>query len=157
LDLLEVAAAALAGAQQRLAQPCRRVVIHDAGRTLAADDSPVHGMARVAVDVADAAILQVHADATAARTHIAGRVLHLLGDGRRRITHLDRTRETACPGGFRMCQIQLPPDPSGAKSTPLRQDQESGAANNSRLILSSGTKVARQARSNASAPVPRSA
>ena len=81
LDLLEVAAAALAGAQQRLAQPGRRVVVHDAGGALAADHATVHRVVRIAVDVADAAVLQVHTDAAAAGAHVAGGVLHLVGDG----------------------------------------------------------------------------
>src|SRR6185312_16399734 len=74
-DFAELALAALADAQQRLRKPRRRVVLHDAGRTLRADHAAVDRMLRVAVDVADAAVLEMHADAAAAGAHVAGRGL----------------------------------------------------------------------------------
>ena len=82
-DLLEVAGAALAHAQQRRSQPRRRVVLHDAGRALAAQHALVHGVVAVALDVADLAVLQVHADAAAAGAHVAGGGLDLVGRGHR--------------------------------------------------------------------------
>src|SRR5262245_57188159 len=84
-DLLEVAGAAFANAQQRRLQPRRRVVLHDAGRALAAQHTPVYGMIAVALDVADLAVLQEHADAAAAGTHVAGGCLDLVGGGARQV------------------------------------------------------------------------
>src|SRR6185369_9250987 len=52
---------------QRRAQPRRRSVRHDAGGAFAAQHALVDRMIAVAVDVADAAVLQMHADAAAAR------------------------------------------------------------------------------------------
>src|SRR3954447_10255341 len=40
-------------------------------------------MARITLDKADAAVLQVHFDAAAACAHVAGRVLDLIGNARR--------------------------------------------------------------------------
>ncbi len=77
----EFAGAARANPFQRRAQPRRRTVRHDAGRALAADHAAVDRMIAIAVDVADAAVLQVHADAAAARAHIAGGGLDLVGRG----------------------------------------------------------------------------
>src|SRR5258708_32077778 len=78
LDLLELAAAALADAQQRLLQPRRRVLLHDAGRALGAEHALVDRVVAVALDVADAAILEMDLDAAAAGAHVAGRVLDLI-------------------------------------------------------------------------------
>ena len=77
-DLLEIAGAALAHPQQRLGQPRRRVVVHDAGRALAAQHALVHRMGLVALDVANAAILQMHLDAATAGAHVAGGRLDLV-------------------------------------------------------------------------------
>ena len=82
-DLLELARAARADAQQRRPQPRRRVVLHDPGRALAAQHALVDGVVAVAVDVADPPVLQVHADAAAAGAHVAGRGLDLVGGGHR--------------------------------------------------------------------------
>src|SRR5262249_20148479 len=73
--------AARTRAQERLAQPRRRVVLHDPGRALGAQHAAVHGMTLVALDVADRAVAQAHLDAAAAGTHVAGRILNLVGDG----------------------------------------------------------------------------
>ena len=78
-DLLEVAGAALAHAQQRALQAGWRVVLHDAGRALAAQHALVDGMVAVALDVADLAVLEEHADAAAAGAHVAGGGLDLVG------------------------------------------------------------------------------
>ena len=78
-DLLELARAARAHAQQRRPQARRRIVLHDAGRALAAQHALVHGMVAVALDVADLAVLQVHANAAAAGAHVAGGGLDLVG------------------------------------------------------------------------------
>ena len=97
LDLAEIAGAAFAGAQQRLGQAGRGVVVHDAGRALAAQHAVVHRVVGVALDVADAAVLQVDPDAAAAGAHVAGGGLHAVGDRRRRVDVLHRTRVTAGP------------------------------------------------------------
>ena len=86
-DLDEFALAALADALQRLAQARRRIVLHDAGRALAAQDALVDRMVLVALDVADLAVLHVHLDAAAAGAHVTGRVFHLVGDFRRKLDH----------------------------------------------------------------------
>src|SRR6266403_2408766 len=53
LDLAELARATLADAEQRLAQPRRRIMLHDPGRALATDDAMIDRMARVTLDEAD--------------------------------------------------------------------------------------------------------
>ena len=78
-DLAEVARAARADAQQRRLQARRRIVLHDAGRALAAQHALVHGVVAVALDVADLAVLEEHADAAAAGAHVAGGGLDLVG------------------------------------------------------------------------------
>ncbi len=78
-NFLELARAARADPQQRLPQPRRRIVLHDAGRALAAQHALVHRVIAVAVDVADLAVLQVHANAAAAGAHVAGGGLDLVG------------------------------------------------------------------------------
>ena len=81
-DLAKLAGAALAHAQQGFAQARRRVMLLDAGRTLGTDHAAVDRMLRIAVDVADLAVLQVHADATPARAHVARGGLDLVAGGR---------------------------------------------------------------------------
>ena len=73
-DRLELARAALGArlAAQRLGQARRRILLHDAGRTLGADHALVQRMVGVAVDVAHLAVAQMHADAAAAGAHVAG-------------------------------------------------------------------------------------
>ena len=78
LDFPELARAALADPQQRLRQAPRRIMLHDAGGTLAADDALVHWVVRIAVDIGDAAVLQLNPDATAAGAHVAGGGLHFV-------------------------------------------------------------------------------
>ncbi len=76
LDLFEVARAAFGArlAPQRLGQARRRILFHRAGRALRADHALVQRVRRVAVDVADLAVAQVHANAAAAGAHVAGGV-----------------------------------------------------------------------------------
>ncbi len=82
-DLTEGAGAAFADPQQRLAQPRRAVVLHDAGGTLAADHAAVDRVVGVALDVADLTILYVDVDAATAGAHVAGGLADLIGhDGR---------------------------------------------------------------------------
>ncbi len=88
LDLLELSGAALAHALQRLAQPRRRIVRHDAGGALGAQHALVHRVIAVALDVADAAVLQMHLDAAAAGAHVAGRGGDLVVHHRRQIDRL---------------------------------------------------------------------
>ncbi len=55
-DLAELAGAALAHPQQRLPQPRRAVMLHDAGAALAAEHAAIDRMVAVALDVADLAV-----------------------------------------------------------------------------------------------------
>src|SRR6185312_3439314 len=82
LDLAKFAFAALARAQERLLQPRRRIVLHDAGRTLGAKHAAVHRMAAVAFDVTDRAVAQADFDAAAAGTHITSGIFDLVRDRR---------------------------------------------------------------------------
>jgi hypothetical protein len=50
-------------------------MLHDAGRTLGAQHTAVHGMIGIALDVAQLAITQMHLDAAAAGAHVTGGVL----------------------------------------------------------------------------------
>ena len=72
-DRLELAGAALGTCTplERLGQPGRRRLLHDAAGPLGADHPLVERMFRVAVDIAYRAIAQVHPDAAAAGTHVA--------------------------------------------------------------------------------------
>jgi len=72
-DLAEFAGAARADAQQRAAQPRRRVLRHDAGGALGAEHAAIDRMFGIAVDIADAAVAHMHANAATAGAHIAGR------------------------------------------------------------------------------------
>src|SRR5258705_480460 len=63
LDLAEFSAAARTGANEGLAQPRRRVVLHDTGGALGAEHAPVDGMAAIALDVADCAPAEADLDA----------------------------------------------------------------------------------------------
>src|ERR1700733_9286335 len=56
--------------------------MHDPGRALAADHAVVYRMRLVALDVADAAVLQMYLDAATAGAHVAGRVFDLVRDHR---------------------------------------------------------------------------
>ena len=85
-NLLELARAARPNPQQRLPQPRGRVVLHDAGRALAAQHALVDRMIAVAVDVADLAVLQVHPNAATAGAHVTGGGLDFVG-GRLRQRH----------------------------------------------------------------------
>ena len=78
LHLAELAGAARPHAHQRLGEACRRIVLHDAGRALAAQHALVDRVVAVALDVFDRAVLEVHLDAAAAGAHVAGRGLHLV-------------------------------------------------------------------------------
>jgi hypothetical protein len=93
LDLLEFAGAAFAGAKQRLAQLCRRILLHDAGGALAAQHTAVNGMILVALDIADATVLDVDFDPTPAGAHVTGRVLHFVGDDGRGVDDFSRSRQ----------------------------------------------------------------
>ena len=86
-DRLELAGAALAArlAQQRLRQPRRRHLLHDPRGALGADHARLIGWFGIAVDVAQLAVAQMHADAAAAGAHVAGGrldLVHRLGRGR---------------------------------------------------------------------------
>jgi hypothetical protein len=75
-DFLELTFASLAGPEQRSPKPRRRKVLHD---SLPADDTAVHGMVAVPLDVGDAPILDVHVNAAAAGAHVACLGLDLVG------------------------------------------------------------------------------
>ena len=82
-DRLELAGAAFAAllAQQRLGESRRRDLLHDPRGALRADHALVDRVGGVAVDVAHLravlALPKVHADAAAARAHVAGGALDL--------------------------------------------------------------------------------
>jgi hypothetical protein len=78
-DGLELAGAALGAglAAQGLGEPRRRVLLHDAGRTLGADHTLIEGVIGIALDIAYLAVAQGHADAAATGAHVAGGVLDL--------------------------------------------------------------------------------
>jgi hypothetical protein len=78
-DLLEgvVAAVGPGLALERLGQPRRRILLHDARGALGADHALVERMIGVALDVADLAIAQGDADTAAAGAHVTGGVLDL--------------------------------------------------------------------------------
>ena len=78
-DGLEFSAAALRArlAQQGACEARRRILLHDAAGALGADHALVQRMLGIAVDVADLAVHQVHADAAAAGAHVARGLLHL--------------------------------------------------------------------------------
>ena len=66
---------------QRLGQPRRRILLHDARRTLGADHALVERVVRIAVDVAHLTVAQMHEDAATAGEHVAGGLLDLLEVG----------------------------------------------------------------------------
>ncbi len=70
-DLAEFTGAAVPYPEQGPAQAGRRVMLHDSGRTLAANDALVHRMAAVAFDIGDGAILQIDLYPATARAHVA--------------------------------------------------------------------------------------
>src|SRR5690606_23607968 len=71
----------------------RRIVLHDPRGALGAEHALVHRVVAVSFDVADAAVLQAHVDAAAAGAHVAGGLLDLVRDLRRRVDLLGRARE----------------------------------------------------------------
>ena len=78
-NFLELARAARPNTQERRLQTRRRIVLHDAGGTLAAQHALVDRMIAVALDVADLAVFQVDLDPATAGAHVAGRGLDLVG------------------------------------------------------------------------------
>ena len=83
LDLDELAFAPLAD-PLRLPQPGGRIMLHDPGRALAAQNALVDRMVAVALDVADFPVADVDLDAAPAGAHVAGGELRLVADRRRR-------------------------------------------------------------------------
>ena len=63
--------------QQGFGQACRRVLLHDAGCALGADNPLVQRVFRVAFDVTYLTITQRHPDTAAAGAHVTGGVLGL--------------------------------------------------------------------------------
>jgi len=99
-DLAELALAALADPEQRLLEARRRDLGHDAGGTLGAEHALVHRMVAVALDVADAPVLQVHFDAAAAGAHVAGGGLHRVARRRRGVDGRLARDRLRCPVQF---------------------------------------------------------
>src|SRR5471032_2525099 len=64
-------------AHQWLREASGRILLHDAGRALRADHALVERVLRVAIDVTHFAFAQMHANATATSTHVAGSRLDL--------------------------------------------------------------------------------
>jgi hypothetical protein len=79
-NLAELARTARTGPQERRAQPCRRVVLHDAGGTLGAEHAAIDRMVAIAFDVANLAVLQMDVDTAATGAHVACGLSHLVGD-----------------------------------------------------------------------------
>ncbi len=102
----------------------RRIVVHDPCGSLAADHAVVHRMRGIAVDVADAAVLQVHPDAAPARAHVARR--HRRPCKRRPVwggvDHLHRMRESSPSNPWRLgiWQDQLLPIRGKQQASPRR-------------------------------------
>jgi len=72
---LRFAAFRAALAHERLREARRGILLHDPRRTLRADHPLVQRVFRVAVDIADFPVSQMHANAATARAHVAGRGL----------------------------------------------------------------------------------
>ena len=68
---------------QRGLQARGAILRHDAGAALAAEHALIHRMIGIAFNIADPAILQMHANPTTAGAHIAGGGLHRVADRRR--------------------------------------------------------------------------
>jgi hypothetical protein len=98
-DLAEHAGAALADPFQGLAQFGRRLLLHDARGALAADHPAIDRVIAVALDVADAAILQMDFDAAATGAHVAGCAFDLVRHLGRRVDDLARREIIAEPLG----------------------------------------------------------
>ena len=79
-DFPEFAGTPRPGPQQRRLEPRRRVMLHDAGRALRAQNAAIDRVIPVALDVADPAVLEMHVDAATARAHIAGRLSDLVAN-----------------------------------------------------------------------------
>src|SRR6516162_6683372 len=77
-DFAELTGATFADPSKRLSQLRRGVLLHDAGRALAADHAPVDRVVAVTFDVADAAVLEVNFDPATAGTHIASGAFDLV-------------------------------------------------------------------------------
>jgi len=58
--------------QQRLGQARGRILLHDARCALGTDHALVERVIGIAVDVADLAVFQMHANAAATGAHVAG-------------------------------------------------------------------------------------
>jgi hypothetical protein len=84
-DEVAIAARRAFAALERPGQPRGRVLLHDPRAALGADHALVQRVVGVAVDVADLAVAQVHADAAAAGAHVAGRVARLPRGARIRV------------------------------------------------------------------------
>ncbi len=82
-DFLERTLAARADALEGFSQFGGRILLHDPGGTLGAENALVHGMIGVALEIADLAVAQVNAHAAAAGTHVARRRLDTVRDGGR--------------------------------------------------------------------------
>jgi len=74
LDLDEFAPASLADSFQRLSEPRRRDLLHDAGRALGAEDAIVDRMIRIALDMRHVPVANRYRNAASTGAHVAGRV-----------------------------------------------------------------------------------
>ena len=97
-DFLELPGPAFAGAPQRFRQPRRRIVLHDPGRSLAAQHAFVDRVILVALDIADLAVAQMDLDAAAAGTHVAGGGFGFVADFRRQVYTLFGVQKVAGHG-----------------------------------------------------------
>ena len=84
-DFLELARSAFTDAAQRLGQPGRGIMLHDAGASLAAQHTLVDRVILIALDIADFTFAQVDLDAASAGAHITGGGLGFVTDYGRQI------------------------------------------------------------------------
>jgi hypothetical protein len=100
-----LAEAARPDALHRRAQPGRRIMLHDSGRTLAAEHAAIDRMVAVAFDVPHLAIAKMHIDAATACTHVAGCLSDDVADRLMQMDMLFRGHalRMLLPGGLRHC------------------------------------------------------
>ena len=92
-DRLELTRTTRADPLHRPREARWRIVLHDAGGTLAAQHALIHRMIAVAFYVADAAVLQMHLNAATAGTHVARCAFDIVAGGcRERNRRFGRTQ-----------------------------------------------------------------
>lgn len=64
-------------------------MLHDTGRALGAEYTPIDRMLRIAIDITHLPVLEVDTDTTAAGAHVTGRGLNL-------VRHMGGCRDSRC-------------------------------------------------------------